>query len=588
METPVVFQYQQSLHEFRAGGVPDVLLKRMSELISLLDLTTTLGSGLAGGEILDAALLIVMGELQARRGCFLVRDHGGQYRLRAARGLPPNVPTFVELGTLAPGAVVTRESAGRRGALESLGLDLLCPILKAGRPIAALGLGGRADGRPYGRQETAFLESVAACSATPIENGLIYEELRRVNQRLSVKVFQLHNLFDVSRELTSTFDEEAIQALVTTTLMGHLMVSRCALYRLSEGALVLTGARGLGGEELARPVPEEEARPVLEALKAPLAVSDLPGGAVRERLAAAGMSLLVPLTAGSRALGFLAVGARVSGVPFTEEDREFAQTLARQAVAALESVRLHRLSVEQQRRDREMQIAREIQQSLFPVCCPTVPGFEVFAQSLPCHEVGGDHYDFIPLPGGRLAVAIADVSGKGTPASILMASVHASLRALAGTAPPAGLMERINRFLFENTQANRYATVFYGELDPASRRLSYVNGGHIPPYLVGPRGREDRLSAGGPALGVIMDAVYEESSVALEEGDLVAMVTDGVTEAASPEDREFGDEGVIEVLRRGHGAGAEAALRSLVEAVHAWTGPVGCADDLTALVLRAL
>jgi sigma-B regulation protein RsbU (phosphoserine phosphatase) len=588
METPVVFQYQQSLHEFRAAGVPDVLLKRMSELISLLDLTTTLGSGLASGEILDAALLIVMGELQARRGCFLVRDHGGEYRLGAARGLPAQAPSTVALGALPPGKVITRESAAHARALDGLGLDLLCPILKAGRPIAVLGLGGRADGRPYGREETAFLESLAACCAAPIENGLIYEELRRVNQRLSVKVFQLHNLFDVSRELTSSFDEDAIQGLIATTLMGHLMVSRCALYRLHEGGLTLAHARGLGGDDLSRAVAEEDATAVLETVAAPLAVADLPRGPVRDRLAAAGMTLLVPLRAGSRALGFLAVGARVSGVPFTEEDREFAQTLARQAVAALESVRLHRLSVEQQRRDREMQIAREIQQSLFPDCCPTVPGFEVSAQSLPCHEVGGDHYDVIPLPGGRLAVAIADVSGKGAPASILMASVHASLRALAGTAPPADIMQRINRFLFENTQANRYATVFYGELDPASRRLSYVNGGHIPPYRIGADGGEERLSAGGPALGVIGEAVYEESSVVLEAGDLVAMVTDGVTEAASLDDREFGDEGVIEVLRRARVAGAEGALRDLVETVHAWTGPVGCADDLTALVLRAL
>ena len=588
MDTPVVFQYQQSLHEFRGGGVPDVLLKRMSELISLLDLTTTLGSGLQGGEILDAALLIVMGELQARRGCFLVREPGGDYRLRAARGLAADAPPSVDLGALPPEGLISRESAVHVRALDALGLEMLCPIAKGGRAIAALGLGGRADGRPYSREETAFLHSVAACSATPIENGLIYDELRRVNQRLSVKVFQLHNLFDVSRELTSTFDEETIQGLVTTTLMGHLMVSRCALYRLQDARVILAHVRGLGGEELSRPVPDDEARAVLDVLQAPMAVSDLPAGPLRERLAAAGMALLVPLAAGARALGFLAVGSRVSGVPFTEEDREFAQTLARQAVAALESVRLHRLSVEQQRRDREMQIAREIQQSLFPECCPAIAGFELSARSLPCHEVGGDHYDFIPLPGGRLAVAIADVSGKGAPASILMASVHASLRALAGTAPPASLMQRINRFLFENTQANRYATVFYGELDPASRRLSYVNGGHIPPYLVGPGGREERLSGGGPALGVIEEATYEEHSVQLEPGDLVAMVTDGVTEAASPDDREFGDEGVVEVLRRGRGAGAEDSLLRLVEAVHAWTGPVGCADDLTALVLRAL
>lgn len=587
METPVVFQYQQTLHEFRGRGVPDALLKRMSELISLLDLTTTLGSGLAGGEILDAALLIVMGELQARRGCFLVREHGGEYRLRASRGLAPDAPAVVELGELTGAAAITRDSPEHRGALEALGLDVLCPILKSGRPIAALGLGGGGEGRAYRRDEMAFLESVAACSATPIENGLIYEELRRVNQRLSVKVFQLHNLFDVSRELTSTFDEEAIQGLVTTTLMGHLMVSRCALYRVREGRLVLEHARGLGGEDLARPVPQEEAEAVLGRLRSPAAVADLAAGGLRDRLSSAGMALLVPLATGGRALGFLAVGARVSGVPFTEEDREFAQTLARQAVASLESVRLHRLGLEQQRRDREMQIAREIQQSLFPDSFPLVPGFELFAESLPCQVVGGDHYDFIPLPDGRLAMAIADVSGKGAPASILMASVHASLRALAGTAPPALVMQRINRFLFESTQANRYATVFYGELDPASRRLTYVNGGHIPPYQVGSRGHEERLAAGGPALGVIEDATYEESRLVLEPGDLLAMVTDGVTEATSPDEQEFGDSGVIEVLRQARGAGAEDTLRRLVEAVRAWTGPVGCADDLTALVLRA-
>jgi phosphoserine phosphatase RsbU/P len=588
METPVVFQYQEALHTFRGQGVPDVLLKRMSELISLLDLTTTLSAGLARDEILDAALLIVMGELRAARGCFLVRDAGGPYRLRASRGLPSSAPSSVDLGSLAAQTVVTRDSPAYARAVDGLGLELLCPILKSGRPIAVLGLGARADGKAYGREEIAFLESVAACSATPIENGLIYDELRRVNRRLSVKVFQLHNLFDVSRELTSTFDEDAIQELVTATVMGHLMVSRCALYRLREGRLVLAHARGLGGEDLARAVSEAEPHSVLDLLRAPLPVSDLPEGPVREGLLAAGMSLLVPLSAPPRSLGFLAVGARVSGVPFTEEDREFAQTLSRQAVAALESVRLHRLGMEQQRRDREMQIAREIQQSLFPESCPSVPGFEVSARSLPCFEVGGDHYDFIPLPGGRLALAIADVSGKGAPASILMASVHASLRALAGTAEPAGLMRRINRFLFESTQSNRYATVFYAELDPATRRLSYVNGGHIPPYRLSARGDEDRLSMGGPALGVIEDASYDAGEVVLEAGDLVAMVTDGVTEAASPADEEFGDLGVIEVLRKSRAAGAEEALQALVEAVHAWAGPVGCADDLTALVLRAL
>jgi len=282
------------------------------------------------------------------------------------------------------------------------------------------------------------------------------------------------------------------------------------------------------------------------------------------------------------------VGERVSGLPFTEEDQEFASTLGRQAEAALEGVRLHQVRLEQQRRDREMQIAREIQQSLFPRGCPEVPGFELAALSDPCQEVGGDHYDFIPLEGGRLALAVADVSGKGAPASILMASVHASLRAMAGSSPPAALMQRLNRFLVASTQENKYVTLFYAELDPRARRLVYVNGGHVPPCRVGAGGETDRLLPGGPALGLLAGAEYESGETSLRPGDVLAVVTDGVTEASSADDREFGEDGLLRVLRAHPTQGAAAVLDALVRSVRAWTGPAGCSDDLTALVVKAL
>ena len=290
---------------------------------------------------------------------------------------------------------------------------------------------------------------------------------------------------------------------------------------------------------------------------------------------------------GGQVEGFLAVGDRLSGEPFSDEDRDFAHTLARQALSALENVRLHRVAVEKERRDREMQIAREIQQSLFPACCPTVPGFELAAASLPCYEVGGDHYDVIPLGGGRLALTIADVSGKGTPASILMASVHASLRALAGTAPPVVLMEKLNRFLLDSTQENKYVTLVYAELDPAARRLAYVNAGHVPPFLVRGDGRRERLTCGGAVLGLLEDVRFEVDHVDLRPGDVMAMVTDGATEALSPDEEEFGDDRVSDVLA-GPVKDADAMVARLVEAVTAWTGPRGCSDDLTTLVLRTL
>src|SRR5262249_10324635 len=194
------------------------------------------------------------------------------------------------------------------------------------------------------------------------------------------------------------------------------------------------------------------------------------------------------------------------------------------------------------------QIAREIQQSLFPQCCPTIDGFEVAAESLSCYEVGGDYYDVIPLAHGRWALAIADVSGKRAPASILMASVHASLRALAGAARLDELMARLNRFLLESTQPNKYVTLFYAELDPARRRLAYVNAGHVPPFRVGAPARRERLATGGPVLGLLEDPVYETAEVEMAPGEMVAMVTDGATEALSPDGEEFGDQRLRELL----------------------------------------
>jgi sigma-B regulation protein RsbU (phosphoserine phosphatase) len=148
-------------------------------------------------------------------------------------------------------------------------------------------------------------------------------------------------------------------------------------------------------------------------------------------------------------------------------------------------------------------------------------------------------------------------------------------------------MERVNSFLFASTQANKYVTLFYAELDPAARRLVYVNAGHVPPYRVrGQDGGIDRLLSGGPALGLLEDASFEVGELFLEHGDVLGMVTDGVTEALSPDDEEFGDERASDVLRQARGETAEGLVRALVRTVDLWTGG-HCSDDLTALILKA-
>jgi sigma-B regulation protein RsbU (phosphoserine phosphatase) len=555
---------------------------RLSELSSLVEIAAALGSDSPADQALDAALAIVQRAVQAGRGALFVRRTDGTLALRASRGLPP-------------GAAATLEVRGSRGdvavvgpgheAHDQSGLVLLVPIRRRGHTVAALALGPREGGRPYGAPETGYLRRAAACAASAIENELLHGELQRMGRKLSLTELELHNLLDVGRDLAAGSAEEAIHRVLATTVMGHFAVSRCALYLAGPDGLTLAHGRGVRRAD-AVPISPPETQAALASLAGPTAVADLPDGPLHRRLQASRLALAVPLAAGERVLGVLAIGERSSGAPFTEEDREFAQALGRQAVAALENARLQRVREEKRRQDRELQIAREIQASLFPPKPPEVPGFGVAAVSRPCYEVGGDSYDWIPLDGGRLALVVADVSGKGAPASLLMASVHASVRALAGTTTPARLVERLNRFLCASTPTSRFVTLFYAELDPASRRLAYVNAGHVPPYRVARDGAVSRLGEGGPALGLLADASYETGHVDLARGDVVGAVTDGVTEATAPGEQEFGDERVCEALRRPSGDAAAAVLRTLVAAVDEWVGAAGCQDDLTALILR--
>lgn len=558
-------------------------MRRLSEHASLLELATALGSDLQGPERLATALANVLRELQVETWALFVRGKDGGLAPGPSRGLPPGAPAT--LGRAGPVEGVTALAPGD-DAHDRHGLSLLVPIRRRGRTIAVLGVGPRAGG--YGAQEQRYLGSVAACLALSVENGLIHDELRRAHRTLTLKAFELHNLFDASRDLTGASAEDAIQRLVATTVMGHFLVARCGIYLSGPLGLALTHGRGLRREAAGALVPVEEARAALAGLTRPSAVAELPDGLLRRGLLEARLALAVPMVAtDARVEGVLAIGERASGLPFSEEDREVALTLARQAQAALENARLQRVREAKQRQDRELQIAREIQQSLLPSAPLSVPGFELAGDSRPCFEVGGDSYDWIPLERERLALVVADVAGKGTPASLLMATAHAFVHALAGTAPPAQVIERLNRFLFARTHASRFVTLFYAELDPVARRLLYVNAGHVPPFLLARGGTLRRLTKGGPALGLLPDASYAIGEVALDAGDLVAMVTDGVTEAMSPDELELGEDRVCEVLRRLAGDGASAALGGLVAVVDAWAGARGRSDDLTALILEA-
>ncbi|MGC4054936.1 MAG: SpoIIE family protein phosphatase [Paludibaculum sp.] len=253
--------------------------------------------------------------------------------------------------------------------------------------------------------------------------------------------------------------------------------------------------------------------------------------------------------------------------------------------------------------EREFEIAREVQERLFPQVIPSVAGVEIAAHCRPAQAVGGDYYDLIDIrassraegaPAGgceRLGLAIGDISGKGMSAALLMASLHASLRGqvLSGSGDLGAKMANVNRLLHGASEAHRYATFFYAELDCATRTLHYVNGGHNPPAVLR---KEDgvwqvlRLGDGGPVIGLFAGATYQEQTVQLLPGDLLLAYTDGISEAMNPAEDEWGEDRMIAEAQAHAELKAEELMQHLFHAADAFAGGAEQHDDMTLMVLR--
>ncbi|HYR84550.1 MAG TPA: SpoIIE family protein phosphatase [Terriglobia bacterium] len=233
----------------------------------------------------------------------------------------------------------------------------------------------------------------------------------------------------------------------------------------------------------------------------------------------------------------------------------------------------------------ELKEAREIQQRLLPTELPELPGCDIQAFWQPANEVGGDYFDVIRLNDTAAAFCIADVSGKGLPAALLMSNTQASVRAFARSMRrPAQVCRHLNRVVSENARAARFTTLFYGVLDFIDRTLRYTNAGHVPPMLVRRNGDVVRLADGGTVLGIFPDAAYEEREITLEQGDRLVLLTDGITEAENAGSEEFGEDRLTHLLVENRGLPADELKRVLLNAVDSFAAR-GFQDDATLVIV---
>jgi sigma-B regulation protein RsbU (phosphoserine phosphatase) len=303
--------------------------------------------------------------------------------------------------------------------------------------------------------------------------------------------------------------------------------------------------------------------------------------------------LAVPLRVGNRITGMLAVTNRTPGREWNNEETQLLSIVGANSAGVIEQARLRveaeekkRLEEEIRRNERELELARDIQMRLVPSQALVSGPWTVQGRVVPARQVGGDYFDYFALPRDRVGMTIADVSGKGVPAALLMSNVQASLRAFCnGERPITSAIGEVNRSVTRSSSGGKFITLFYGEIDWKDGVLRYVNAGHNYPLLLRRDGSLDELAEGGLILGLMEEAAYSEGVARFSPGDSLLLYSDGISEAVDSRGRDYGEDRLKTVWRGCVGLSPEAVIERLLNDVVTFRGSAGQSDDMTAVVV---
>jgi sigma-B regulation protein RsbU (phosphoserine phosphatase) len=456
--------------------------------------------------------------------------------------------------------------------------EMPASVEAAGDDLESLPLpGSRLLYRPGEAGQPPHLDALVALIAAA-DACLLRTELERERFAANYGGVGVEALYDVGLAIASTLDFDQLCDEILLRAVSLLDARRGALYLLDDDGYRLI--QTLGGTAREKVAQDE---PVIGALLAGQQEAGdglLPGS--RHLLA-------VPIQIESDARGLLVVADKESrrGVgPFPEIDGRTLGLFANQAAIALENARLHREALEKERLEREIQIAADIQRRLLPKEYPEIEGFELVGWSRPARHVGGDYYNLLARPGGRFAVVVADVSGKGMPAALMVSTAHSALNLLLDRAAiDADLVERLNRHILDASAPNKFITLLLAEIDPRSGEVNYVNAGHNPALLVRANGEVEELVPGGLPLGMF-SGTYRDGRAALNSGDLLCLFSDGITEAEEPGGEEFGPGRLADLLRGGADQPLPELVASIDRATLRFAEGADQADDQTLVLLR--
>jgi len=297
--------------------------------------------------------------------------------------------------------------------------------------------------------------------------------------------------------------------------------------------------------------------------------------------------LSVPLRLKGSMIGLLNVFNKQGSEGFSDEDQRLLSIIAAQSAQVIENARLYEEEQTLIRMEEDLRVAYEIQVNLLPESNPDIPGYDVAGLSIPARKVGGDYFDFIKINDHRWAFCLGDISGKGIPASLLMANLQATLRSqtLFGNSCHECL-ERSNKLLFRSTDIQKFATLFYGILDTEHNHIEYSKAGHEAPFLMTANGNSERLMTGGTILGFMEDSKYNEEIVPVKAGDTLVIYSDGISEAMDETEEQFEDERLEQVILENIDLASEDLINEIINSVKDFAGDQPQMDDMTLLVIK--
>ena len=460
--------------------------RRVQHLEALMESARLLQGSLGVDDLLRHLLRSVMGRFLVRRGVVAV-ESGGQVRIAHTRGA----------AELVIGAPFDESLVARAG------IEIFLPIGQDDAPIGYLGISKPAAGE-ISEPDRQFLDALLGIAASGIATARAHGETMKAKESLERRVHELRTLLDIGRGFTSALDPEQVAGLLGLTLAGQWALRRYAVIAWKEGRAPLVKRKGV---EVAD-VPALRAQ--LGEATAPQLVAAIADGALRQQLAAQNVALVVPIVSAESVIGVALAGARPQDAAYSDADLEFAAGLAAQAAVAFENAWHFQVTLEKEKLEKELQLAADIQRRLLPAEMPTLENIDVVARTRPARHVGGDYYDVVPF-GSETLFCVADVSGKGIAASLLMSNFQATLRAFASSGKPlAEIVARMNDLMWASTAANKYVTAIFVAIDVSTGRGRYVNGGHNDGIVFRTDGTVERLKATGMSVGLMPARPYVE------------------------------------------------------------------------------